>query len=227
MGSQDWLEFLFPPSCSACGRASSNLLCEDCTQNVPWLEAVDARRPGPKPLAETLAPTSFTGPVRQWILQFKYPPKGLFGTSAPATGLVLMLARAAADRAQDSHPNCITPIPAHRRRFQKRGFEPSYQLAHEIARHRGIKLEPRLLTRIRNTPAQTGLPASTRVTNMKDAFVCRREHLPARACVWLVDDVVTTGATLASAARALKRAGAKQVVGLCLARTLTERFTQG
>ena len=162
---------------------------------------------------------AFKDPVRGWILAFKYPPPGLFGQSASATGLVLWLAREGAERLEGDRPDCITPIPSHRRRFQKRGFEPSYRLALEMARHRDVKLEPRLLLRVRDTPAQTGLKSSQREANVKNAFVCRRRHLPHKACIWLVDDVVTTGSTLRSAARTLKQAGAEKVVGLCVART--------
>ena len=57
---------------------------------------------------------------------------------------------------------------------------------------------------------------------MRNAFVCHGADLPDQACIWLVDDVVTTGATLGSAARTLKQAGARKVFGVCLARTITE-----
>ena len=219
MPSRNWLEFLFPPSCSACGQPSTDLLCLSCTQTIPWLEPTDAVLSASGPLDGILAPVAFTDPVRRWILAFKYPPHGLFGQSAPATGLVLWLARAAAERLEGIRPDCITPVPSHPGRFQTRGFEPSYRLALEMAHHRDIKLEPRLLYRVRDTPAQTGLKASQREANVKNAFACRRKHLPHKACVWLVDDVVTTGSTLRSAARTLKQAGADKVVGLCVART--------
>lgn len=219
MPSQNWLEFLFPPSCSVCGQASADLLCPPCKRTLPWLEPTDAAHHASGPLDGIIAPVKFTDPVRSWILAFKYPPPGLFGQSASATGLVLWLARAGAERLTGARPDCITPVPSHPRRFQKRGFEPSYRLALEMARHRDIKLEPRLLFRVRDTPAQTGLKSSQREANVKNAFACRRRHLPHKACIWLVDDVVTTGSTLRSAARTLKQAGAEKVVGLCVART--------
>ena len=168
-----------------------------------------------------LAPVAFASPVREWILTFKYPRTGLFAQDAAITGLVLWLARAAAEGFEGSLPDCITPVPCHPRRFRKRGFEPAYRLALEIARHRGLPLEPRLLRRVRHTPTQTGLSAREREANVEGAFDCQSRYLPHKACIWLVDDVVTTGATLRSAAQALKQAGAAKVMGLCIARTGT------
>jgi predicted amidophosphoribosyltransferase len=77
-------------------------------------------------------------------------------------------------------------------------------------------VEPRLLARLRDTPSQTGLSRRARRRNVRGAF---RALGPAPARVWLVDDVVTTGATLWEAARVLRRAGAREVVALCAART--------
>jgi predicted amidophosphoribosyltransferase len=72
---------------------------------------------------------------------------------------------------------------------------------------------------VRDTPSQTGLDRRARARNVAGAFRVRRgARIPPR--VWLVDDVVTTGATLAEAARVLRRAGARQVAAICAARTL-------
>ncbi|HEX5066782.1 MAG TPA: ComF family protein, partial [Myxococcota bacterium] len=74
------------------------------------------------------------------------------------------------------------------------------------------------LTRVRDTPSQTGLGRAGRRANVRGAFrVSARSDLP--ACVWLVDDVVTTGATLEECARVLRAAGAQRVLALCAART--------
>ena len=133
-----------------------------------------------------------------------------------------MLARAAANLAKQEGEGCVIPVPCHRRRFRKRGFDPTYRVGLEIARHAGLRFEPGLLTRSRDTLSQTGLNAQRRVANVKNAFVCRKKRTPLRGRVWLVDDVVTTGATLESAAQALGPAGVRDVMGLCLARTMPE-----
>ena len=98
MPSRNWLDLLFPRSCSDCGEASSDLLCPSCETAIPWLETTEAVAGASGPLDGILAPVAFTDPVRGWILAFKYPPRGLFGQSASATGLVLWLARQGGER---------------------------------------------------------------------------------------------------------------------------------
>ncbi len=77
-------------------------------------------------------------------------------------------------------------------------------------------MDTRALRRLRDTPSQTGLDRRERRRNVAGAFRCRRR---VARVVWLVDDVVTTGATLSECARVLRRSGARRVVGLCAART--------
>ncbi len=91
-------------------------------------------------------------------------------------------------------------------------------LARALARERHCAVDPVALVRIRDTPSQTGLDRRARRRNVRGAFRPRR-GLRSTGPVWLVDDVVTTGATIAEAARALSRAGARPVVGVCVART--------
>ncbi len=108
------------------------------------------------------------------------------------------------------------PVANHPRRLRARGFNPASELARAIARPIGARLAVGALERVRDTPTQTGLDRAARRRNVRGAFRARAP-LPAR--IWLVDDVVTTGSTLAEAARALRRAGARTVIGLCAART--------
>lgn len=85
-----------------------------------------------------------------------------------------------------------------------------------MAREVGTRCNPIALRRLRDTPSQTKLDRSARRRNVRNAFETRT---PVPEVVWLVDDVVTTGSTLAECARVLKRAGARRVVGVCAAWT--------
>jgi ComF family protein len=166
----------------------------------------------------SVAAVLFRGEAERWIHRFKYPPQGLAGLD-PAPGAVLRaLIREAAARAPGPPPGCVVPVPLHPRRLHARGFNPAAVLARWVARHHGVPARPAALLRLRNTPSQTGLDRRARGRNMRGAFAARPGlRLPER--VWLVDDVVTTGATLAEAARALRGAGARRVVAVCAART--------
>ena len=97
-----------------------------------------------------------------------------------------------------------------------RGFNPALTVARAVARSAAAPLDATALERVRDTPSQTGLDAAARRRNVRGALRARRS-VPPR--VWLVDDVITTGATLREAARALRGAGAETVIAVCAART--------
>jgi predicted amidophosphoribosyltransferase len=163
-----------------------------------------------------VAVVAFSGDAEAWIHRFKYPAPGLAALD-PRPGAVLRgLAREAA-RAAPSGWTAVVPVPQHARRLRARGFDPVALLAREVARTAGVRFAPRALLRVRDGPSQTGLDRAARRRNVAGAYRAAR---PLSGCVALVDDVTTTGATLAEAARALRRAGSARVVGICVARTL-------
>ncbi|MDR7070785.1 ComF family protein [Pseudoxanthomonas japonensis] len=107
-------------------------------------------------------------------------------------------------------PDAIVPVPLHSRRLRERGYDQALELARPLASAFGLPLRPDLLQRIRPTTPQSELDASQRQRNVAKAFaVPPRIALPAH--IALVDDVMTTGATLQAAARALLSAGAARV----------------
>jgi ComF family protein len=110
------------------------------------------------------------------------------------------------------------PVPLHRWRLRRRGFNQAADLAH----HLGLPCSA-ALRRIRPTPSQTDLPASLRHTNVRGAFAIRRGARVAGRCVVLVDDVSTTGATLEACAGVLLQAGALEVRALTAARAVSRR----
>jgi ComF family protein len=115
-------------------------------------------------------------------------------------------------------PALIVPVPLHPRREVRRGFNQASLIARELARATGLRLGEGVLVRRVDTPAQTGLPARARRHNVARAFAVRRASALSGRRVLLVDDVVTTGATVRSCARALREAGATQVSVLSMAR---------
>jgi len=164
----------------------------------------------------------FEGAVEDWIHRFKYPRPGLAGLDPAARALARELALRSARRVprrRAEPPDLVAPVPLHPRRLRERGFNPAALLARAAARALGAPLGFDVLARVRDTPSQTGLARTARLRNLRGAF--RAGRVPAGARVWLVDDVVTTGATIAEAAACLRRAGAASVVGVCAARTPT------
>lgn len=118
----------------------------------------------------------------------------------------------------------IVPVPLHYTRLVMRGFNQSGWLAQAVGRTSGKPVLVDALVRTRRTPSQAGLARKARRRNVTGAFRVRkrREGRIAGAHVLLIDDVLTTGATLSACTRALKRAGARQVDVLVLARVVRE-----
>ncbi len=219
---QGTLELLLPVVCAACGGSveAEGAVCADCRRAFVAV-ADDLRGRAPAPLVACYAGTSYAGAAERWIQRFKYPSHGLTGLdpAAPAVARwMLRCAAAEADAAAAPRPDLVLPIPLHPQRLRERGFNPAGLLARHLARARGLRFDAVALERVRDTPSQASLGRSARIRNVREAFRAR-PGLALPASVWLVDDVVTTGATLAAAARALRRAGARQITALCAART--------
>ena len=159
----------------------------------------------------------YTGNLRKAILHLKF-----YGREYLGHALGALLARA-----WEAHPELdsalVAPVPLHPLRRRARGFNQAELLASGLVRSlrkegSGLRLAAGSLRRIRDTVPQVGLSVSARRENVSGVFsVCRPEEVRDRAVV-VVDDVMTTGATLSACAAALKRAGAERVLALALAR---------
>ncbi len=122
----------------------------------------------------------------------------------------------------DTGIDLIIPLPLAPARLSERGFNQALELARPIAARRRIALGVRAVRRIRNTPPQVQLPWKERARNIQGAFVCDVSLKGLRVAV--VDDVMTTGASLDEMARVLKGAGAAHVANWVVARTLPQAW---
>jgi len=147
--------------------------------------------------------------LRKLIHLFKY---GRIQTLSAPLGRLLALAL---PREQDF--DVIVPMPLHWHKRWQRGFNQAELLAREIGRRTNAPVR-NALRRVRNTASQAGLTSAKRRKNVSGAFQTKRRSTLNGSRVLLIDDVMTTGATAASCARALKRGGARQVTLLTLAR---------
>ena len=193
------IDFLFPPSCVACAELGREPFCRLCEEAL--LPADDFELEG---LSHVSAALQYGGPAALALFRLKY---GLEIALARPLGAVL-LARAPARLDFD----VVVPVPLFRSRLVKRGFNQS----RELLRGFPARIDARSLVRVHAARPQAGLPAPERWANVAGAFAVRGSFAGQR--VLLVDDVVTTGATLSAAARALRAAGAREVHGLCLLR---------
>ncbi len=225
------LDMVYPPRCPACdadidGRAALCAACEislyplraacpRCAEPVDAPIAVTCRRCAlsPPPFETIHAPFRYGGQLAIALQRLKYQRRpDIARTLAPLFAPTLATASARAD--------VIVPMPLHWRRQSSRGFNQAALLTREARYHRDVPIDTLPLRRARATAPQTSLNARDRAANVAGAFTVPRRHRArvAGRRVLLVDDVVTTGATMAAAARELLDAGAGAVSGLCLAR---------
>ena len=153
---------------------------------------------------------AYEGSLRQLIHLLKYGRMEALGQPL-AERLAPLLAEA-------GPADLIVPVPLYWLRSWRRGFNQSEMVARELSRLTGLPLDRRCLRRTRDTASQTGLTRRQRRLNVRGAFTVRLPDRVRGKTIVLVDDVITTGATVGACARALKRAGASRVVVVALAR---------
>ncbi|MFJ5383448.1 ComF family protein, partial [Cupriavidus sp. CER94] len=163
----------------------------------------------------TLTLGDYAAPFDQLILQLK------FGGRLPAAGWIAdrLATVAGTGRARHSLPDLLVPIPLSPARLAERGFNQAWEIARPLARHLGIRASATLLSRRRDTLSQRTLDLAARHANLRQAFVVSHNTSPRGLHVGLIDDVMTTGATLREAARVLKAHGAARVTALVALRT--------
>ena len=233
------LDIVFPPACLACRKAieTHGALCPSCWDRMGFIERPYCERLGtpfaqdlgaegllspeaianPPVYARARAVARFDeGPARQLVHRLKYGDK--LDLAKP---MGAWMARAGAEILTEA--DMLVPVPLHRNRLWTRKFNQSAELAQVVARHCGVPMDAFALARIKPTVPQVGLTRTKRAENVQGAFRVPDEarfRLIDRNVV-LVDDVLTSGATINAASRALLRGGAKRVDVLVFARVVT------
>ena len=203
--------------CGACWAQEAPHVsrCRRCAIAVPEgvPECGDCLR-APPPFAATIAVLDYRPPWSALVARFKFHD-GL------DLGGVFAQRLAAACREVSPRPTLILPVPLAEDRLRERGYNQAWELARRVGMALGIAADATLLLRIRATPHQLALPPDRRTANVRDAFALepRRRSEVAGRDVAIVDDVVTTGATVAEVARVLLAAQVARVQVWALART--------
>ncbi len=229
------MELLFPASCQACGQPaapfSEIMLCRSCLAEVRLIGGPlcpCCGRPFHKNSAEdhlcglclkghyhfdtARALVHYRPPITTLISRFKYHGQTSSLKSFRAIQQQLPVLT------ELNQPDLIIPVPLHFKRLQKRGFNQALLLARAFYPDQHRLIDFKVLERHRYTAPQTGLSGKIRRENLKKAFQVRDRGIVAGKRVLLIDDVFTTGTTVNECARVLKRAGAREVQVLTLAR---------
>jgi len=213
------LDILLPPACASCGRSGA-ILCNRCLDRYSVASrpaerflAPDAGVAMGESLVLALAAFAHEGPIRRALAALKY---------TGAARLAPILARASAAHLAEllaiSGAASLVPVPVHRERRRARGYNQAELIARELGRQTRLPAVD-ALDRVRPTTKQHRLDRLARLRNLRDAFsVHPGAAVPAVAV--LVDDIITTTATLEACASVLRQAGCEAVYGFAIAREL-------
>jgi ComF family protein len=184
------------PQCLQCGLPSNHIICGHCLKEPPSYDA-------------THAALRYEFPLDAMMQQYKY-------------GNTLQIAHLFTDLMSThhimQHIDLIMPMPLHPQRLKERGFNQSLEIAKLLAKRHHLPLNYNACTRIKYTPPQASLPLKERTKNIKGAFAVNVDLTNKRIAI--VDDVMTTGASLNELAKMLKKAGAAHVECWVVARTM-------
>ena len=235
------LNLIYPENCILCtapvARQQDCAVCDACWERALVLEIVrpwcpscgipfQSFDPGPEHLCSDcscdLPPFSgarsfgyYRGELSRLVQGLKFDGrKNLTGLLAP------LMAQAFVGSWDHRQIDLVVPVPLHPKRRRERGFNQAAILARSLARLVGIPCCERALSRVSPTLPQVGLSDSERVRNVRGAFACLKSELVAGKKLLLIDDVMTTGATVRSASESLIKAGALRVSVLTLARAV-------
>ena len=201
-----FIELLAPVHCPGCDLVCGAAERPFCAACAPLLEQPDASQ---RPPHGSAAVYLYGGPIADALLRLKYA-----GRTDLAVPLGALMAYAAL-----AYAGCVdrvVPLPLHPTRLRQRGYNQSALLARHVAAALGVPLDLHTLHRVRPTRDQAGLPRDARAENVRGAFAAMSNT--GRGRVLLIDDVRTTGATLAAGAQALLDAGHDEIHTLAMAR---------
>lgn len=216
------MEILYPQTCCFCGKVSREKVCHECVSKIEYIKEPRCKRCG-KPVryadqefCEDCKRKKFhyeqgknvwlhKGPVRWSIYQFKYHNRRIFGEFYAEE-----MYRLYGQKLKEWKIDVIIPIPLHKKRRRRRGYNQAEIIARNLGKLAQIPVESQALARIRNTTAQKELSDKERKANLQHAFQVTKYWKKVRR-VLLIDDIYTTGSTIDEVAKVLRENGAEKI----------------
>lgn len=199
------LDLVFPPKCEVCKQPGKAHLCPDCFSKIKFM----------KPHLGIYSVAVYEGTLREAIKRFKFHKRK---NLAKPLG-ILLVQYLSQTPLKIEELDMIVPVPLHQKRFGERGFNQAEHLAQVVAKYHELPVV-NAIQRIRNTKANFDLPRNERFANVREAFAVTQKGQVENKRVLLLDDIYTTGATIAECSKVLNAAGAKRIEILTLSRAM-------
>ena len=211
-----FLDLLFPIQCLGCGQ-SDGWLCQNCWERIKinQLVKIQADNEWSQFLAGVLVVADYNQPLLQQILH-NYKYNFIIDLNQEISQLIVKFLRQN-HQEEELDFDFIIPVPLAKKRLIWRGFNQIEILAREVASAFNWPCRPDLIKR-RHAHPQVGLNAKERIRNVQGIFTINNVEVLKNKKILLIDDVLTTGATLGECSKLLKEAGAKEVWGLVIAK---------
>lgn len=192
--------YIKEPMCKTCGRMISietKELCSDCEEKKHLFD-------------QGKATFLYQGEIKKSLYRFKYGNRKEY-----ACFYGEQMAKQYESWILQINPDALIPIPLHKKRFQKRGYNQAYEVAKIIGERLNIVVDNEIMQRKKDTVAQKQLSMQERKKNLNNAFFITQNNVKYN-CIILIDDIYTTGSTIDEATSVLRRAGVKNIYFICI-----------
>lgn len=232
------LDLLYPLTCKCCGKelctskSGKKFICDDCLDQVEYIRSPICLRCGrplepaagiedrycgwcleqPPHFHSARSAAVYRPPLSTLLHRLKYQ------ADTTVRKALAELLEAGADNRATTDADVLVPVPLHRKRLTRRGLNQSLEIARIAFPHLRKKIVPNLLIRSKNTKPQTELNGIARRRNLRGAFRVSDEKMVKDKKIILIDDVFTTGTTIAECSKTLKKAGASEIYAWTVAR---------
>ncbi len=207
------LHFLFPPACSVCGKIDKNWLCPNCQRRVERLEKSILVEIENQKYEKLLYLFQYESLVRKLILRYKFSNKAYLNHF-----FANRIAENEKTKELLKQYDMIIPVPMHKKKRQKRGYNQTELVADELEKRLEIPARKDILSKVVNTTTQSKLSGKARQSNIQHAFFIQNDFEVEDKKIILLDDIYTTGATSQECSRVLKEAGVEEILVLVLAK---------
>ncbi|MFR8103702.1 MAG: ComF family protein [Clostridia bacterium] len=209
------LNSIYPPTCEICGKIGTEIICKKCETVIEGELESKLQEYSDKEFASHLYLFEYSGIIRKKLIQYKFKKEKQLAKLFAK----IMLKNERLSGFLKQHCDIIIPVPIHKKRQQKRGYNQSELILREYIRsNKEVCIETKALYKIKNTKPQSSLDKRMRTQNIENAYQVKNKEKIIGKNIALFDDIYTTGSTVEECSKVLKQAGAKTIYIITIAK---------